>query len=106
MLHKIRDSKGNIICLCGSKVYKEIMNISKEKLDDFLIRITMSKTYKHQDTYNYINNNKSIPKVRLRKLLHYFDRINFWDWDLKILSRKHKDFVRGGIARIKKIKYK
>ena len=35
MLHKIRDSKGNIICLCGSKVYKEIMNISKEKLDAF-----------------------------------------------------------------------
>ena len=32
---KIRDSKGNIICLCGSEVYKEIMNISKEKLDDF-----------------------------------------------------------------------
>ena len=35
MLHKIRDSKGNIICLCGSEVYKEIMNISKEKLDNF-----------------------------------------------------------------------
>lgn len=66
----------------------------------------MSKTYKHQDTYDYINENKKLPKNRLRKLLHYFDRLNFWDWDLKILHRKHKDFVRGGEARIKTKKYK
>ena len=52
----------------------------------------MSKTFKHQDTYNYINNNKELPKNRLIKLLRYFNRCNFWDWDLKMLYRKHKDY--------------
>ena len=65
----------------------------------------MSKTFKHQDTYNYINNNKELPKNRLIKLLRYFNRCNFWDWDLKILHRKHKDYVRGGIARVQGFKY-
>lgn len=66
----------------------------------------MTKTYKHQDTFDYLHGNKEIPKDRLRKLLHYFKRVNLWDWDLKILHRKHKDYVRGGSARIKSKKYK
>lgn len=66
----------------------------------------MSNTYKHQDTFDFIHKNKEIPKGRLRKLLRYFDRVNFWDWDLKIRHRKHKDYVRGGSARIKGKKYK
>lgn len=66
----------------------------------------MSNTYKHQDTYDYLHDNKKLTSKRRRKLLRYFDRCNFWDWDLKILHRKHKDFSRGGVARIKARKYK
>ena len=66
----------------------------------------MGKTYRHQDRYNYLHENKEVPKNRLYKLLNWFNRINFWDWDLKILYRKHKDYMRGGISRIKQKKYK
>ena len=66
----------------------------------------MSKTYKHQDRYDYLHDNKKVPKNRLYKLLNWFNRINFWDWDLKILYRKHKDYMRGGSSRIKQKKYK
>ena len=66
----------------------------------------MSRTNKHQDQYDYLNGNKELSKERKVKLLRYFDRLNFWDWDLKILYRKHKDFVRGGVARIKGTRYK
>lgn len=65
----------------------------------------MSKTYKHQDTYDYLHGNKTVPNIRLLKILRFFNRINFWDWDLKIKYRKHKDYVRGGEARVKKQKY-
>ena len=41
----------------------------------------MSKTYRHQDRYNYLHENKEVPKNRLYKLLNWFNRINFWDWD-------------------------
>ena len=66
----------------------------------------MSKTYKHQDRYDYLHGNKEVPNDRLYKLLNWFKRINFWDWDLKILDRKHKDYVRGGKSRIKGKNYK
>lgn len=66
----------------------------------------MSKTYKHQNTYDYLHDNRVLPRKSLYKVLHWFDRLNFWDWDLKILARKHKDYVRGGAARVKKTKYK
>lgn len=66
----------------------------------------MGKTYKHQNRYDYLNNNRELPKESLRKLLNWFRRINFWDWDLKIADRKHKDYVRGGSARIKAKNYK
>lgn len=29
MLHKIRDSKGNIICLCGDKFYEDYIKMPK-----------------------------------------------------------------------------
>lgn len=66
----------------------------------------MSKTFKHQDQFDYVNSNKTLHGDRLMKLLRYFHRVNFWDWDLKIAWRRHKDFVRGGQARIKTKKYK
>ena len=65
----------------------------------------MSKTYKHQDQYDYLHNNKEQPESRLRKLINYFNRINFWDFDLKIKYRKWKDGHRGGSARIKSKNY-
>ena len=66
----------------------------------------MSKTYRHQDRYDYLHDNRELPSGSLRRLLHWFDRINFWDWDLKIRSRKHKDYVRGGEARVKGKNYR
>ena len=66
----------------------------------------MSKTYKHQDRYEYLHGNRELQSDSIRRLLHWFNRINFWDWDLKIRSRKHKDYVRGGDARVKGKKYK
>lgn len=66
----------------------------------------MGKTFKHQDTYDYLNDNKKLPHNRLIKVLRLFRRCNFWDWDLRILYRKHKDYVRGGTARIKGKNYK
>lgn len=66
----------------------------------------MGKTYKHQDQYDYLHDNKELPESRLRKLLNYFNRINFWDFDLKIKYRKWKDGHRGGSARIKNKNYK
>lgn len=66
----------------------------------------MSKTYKHQDEYDWMHNDKYIPTKRLYKLIKYFNRCNFWDWDLKILYRRYKDAKRGGVARVKKKNYK
>ena len=66
----------------------------------------MSKTYKHQDTFDYLNDNKELKLDRKIKLLKYFNRVNFWDWDLKILYRKYKDYKKGGEARIKGKNYK
>lgn len=66
----------------------------------------MGRTRKHQDTYDYLHDNKKMSTDRLRKLLKFFNRENFWDWDLKIMYRKHKDFVRGGKARVKGKNYK
>ena len=66
----------------------------------------MAKTYKHQNRWNYLNDNRKLSNKDLFKLLNWFNRINFWDWDLKILYRKHKDYIRGGKARIKGKKYK
>ena len=48
----------------------------------------MGKTYKHQDQYDYLHDNKELPESRLRKLLNYFNRINFWDFELKNKYRK------------------
>ena len=66
----------------------------------------MARTYKHQIRYDYLHDNKIVSGHKLHKLLNWFNRINFWDWDLKIKYRKHKDFVRGGTARIKSKNYK
>lgn len=66
----------------------------------------MSKTYKHQDTYDYLNDNKKLSPKRLKKLIKYFNRLNFWDWDMKIMYRKYKDWKRGGVSRIKTKNYK
>ena len=66
----------------------------------------MARTYKHQIRYDYLHDNKIVSGHKLHKLLNWFNRINFWDWDLKIQYRKHKDFVRGGTARIKSKNYK
>lgn len=65
----------------------------------------MGKTYKHQDEYDWMHD-KHLPRKRLIKLLKYFSRCNFWEWDIKIDYRRHKDFKRGGVARIKKRNYK
>lgn len=66
----------------------------------------MTRTHRHQDRYNYLHGNKPIPKARLHNLRNWFKRVNFWDWDLRFLRRKHKDYVRGGEARIKGKNYK
>ena len=66
----------------------------------------MSKTRREQDVYDYMHDNKILPNKRLVKLLRYFNRCNFWDWDMKMQYRKIKDFRRGGIARIKGKNYK
>ena len=67
----------------------------------------MSKTYRHQDEYNWMHDrDRTIPTKRLFKLLNFFSRCNFWDPDEKIKYRKIKDFKRGGLARIKAKKYK
>ena len=98
----ILDNEGNEIGrIVGSKTKKQLL-----KELNSIEHLTMSKTYRHQDRYNYLHGNKEVPKNRLYKLLNWFTRINFWDWDLKILSRKHKDYMRGGVSRIKSKKYK
>ena len=66
----------------------------------------MARTYKHQIRYDYLHDNKIISGHKLHKLLNWIARINFSDCDLKIQYRKHKDFVRGGTARIKGKNYK
>lgn len=98
----ILDNEGNEIGrIIGPKTKEQLL----EELNS-IEHLTMSKTYRHQDRYNYLHGNKEVPKDRLYKLLNWFRRINFWDWDLKILSRKHKDYVRGGISRIKGKNYR
>ena len=66
----------------------------------------MSRTIKHQDKFDYLHDNKEIPSNRLYKLKNWFNRINFWNWDYKILYRKYKDYKHGGDARIKTKNYK
>lgn len=66
----------------------------------------MSRTFKHQDEFNYTKNKGKIPRNRLENLLHHFSKLNFFDPFVKILYRKRKDFMRGGEARIKPKKYK
>lgn len=66
----------------------------------------MGKTYRHQDTYNYLNEGKTVPVKRRIKLLRYFNRVNFWDNDQKIMYRRYKDWRRGGLSRIKVKNYK
>lgn len=61
----------------------------------------MSRTAKHQQTYDSLHKG-----VISYKIARYFNRINFWDWDLRIAYRRHKDFVRGGgKTRIKQRNY-
>lgn len=37
----------------------------------------MSRTYKHQATYNYLHGNKTVKGSMLQGVKRYFDRINF-----------------------------
>lgn len=55
----------------------------------------MSKTYKHQATYNYLHGNKNVGKY-LRGILRYFNRCNWPKWDgARISWYKHKLFKQG-----------
>lgn len=55
----------------------------------------MSKTYKHQATYNYLHGNKDVGKF-LRGILRYFNRCNCPRRDYSRLSwYKHKLFKQG-----------
>lgn len=56
----------------------------------------MSKTWKHQNTYRYLNDTgRSLTLKDKIKVKRYFNRINFWDPDLKMIYRRVKDFKRG-----------
>jgi len=51
----------------------------------------MSKTHKHQATYNYLHGNKTVKGSLLRGVKRYFNRLNFPRWDYSRLSWfKHK----------------
>lgn len=55
----------------------------------------MSRTYKHQATYNYLHGNKDVGKF-LRGILRYFNRCNCPRWDGSRLSwYKHKLYKQG-----------
>lgn len=55
----------------------------------------MSKTYKHQATYDYLHGNKNVGKY-LRGILRYFNRCNWPKWDGSRISwYKHKLFKQG-----------
>ena len=55
----------------------------------------MSKTYKHQATYDYLHGNKNVGKY-LRGILRYFNRCNWPKWDGARMSwYKHKLFKQG-----------
>ena len=55
----------------------------------------MSKTYKHQATYDYLHGNKNVGKY-LRRILRYFNRCNWRKWDGSRISwYKHKLFKQG-----------
>ena len=52
----------------------------------------MSKTYKHQATYDYLHGNKNVGKY-LHGILRYFNRCNWPKWDGSRMSwYKHKLF--------------
>jgi hypothetical protein len=52
----------------------------------------MSKTYKHQSTYNYIHDNGTVKGRLLRGVKSYFNRLNFSRWDCSRISWfKHKN---------------
>ena len=51
----------------------------------------MSKTRKHQATYDYLNNNKKIKGKLLYAIKRYFNRCNWPRWDGSRISwYKHK----------------
>lgn len=53
----------------------------------------MSKTYKHQATYNYLHKNKIIKKKLLYGVLRFLNRIYFNKYDFSRQSwYKHKLF--------------
>ena len=52
----------------------------------------MSKTNKHQATYDYLNKNKIIKEKLLYGIKRYFNRCNFPKWDGSRISwYKHKN---------------
>lgn len=52
----------------------------------------MSKTNKHQATYDYLNKNKIIKGKLLYSIKKYFNRCNFPKWDGSRISwYKHKN---------------
>lgn len=55
----------------------------------------MSRTYKHQATYDYLHGNKDVGKFPC-SILRYFNRCNYPRWDGSRLSwYKHKLFKQG-----------
>lgn len=51
----------------------------------------MSKTYKHQATYDYLHDNKDIKGKLLLGVKRYFNRLNFPKWNYsRMLWYKHK----------------
>lgn len=51
----------------------------------------MSKTRKHQATYDYLNNNKKVKGKLLYAIKRYFNRCNWPRWDGSRISwYKHK----------------
>lgn len=52
----------------------------------------MSKTYKHQATYDYLHNNKEVKGKLLKGIKKFFMNVNFPRWDFSRRSwYKHKN---------------
>ena len=52
----------------------------------------MSKTYKHQATYDYLHNNKEVKGKLLKGIKKFFMNVNFPRWDFSRISwYKHKN---------------
>lgn len=52
----------------------------------------MSKTYKHQATYDYLHNNKEVKGKLLKGIKKFFMNVNFPKWDGSRISwYKHKN---------------